>query len=175
MQADGVLWSCSAFGSCIEKAANIHSTIPVLKPNEAMQEQIVSPENGGASLVLSMFEPTLPSIERELFQLAQAKNVPLELELAFVEDALAAKNGGELDKSANMIADRAVELWARRVEREPERAGKGKGTVALAMFSMAFAKSVTEAKLEAAFPGAAPPVLTSPDSAVMKLRSLIEG
>ena len=121
MQADGVLWSCSAFGSCIEKAANIHSTIPVLKPNEAMQEQIVSPENGGASLVLSMFEPTLPSIERELFQLAQAKNVPLELELAFVEDALAAKNGGELDKSANMIADRAVELWARRVEREPER------------------------------------------------------
>ena len=112
--------------------------------------------------------------ERELLQLAEEQNTPLELELAFVEDALAAKNGGELDKSANMIADRAVALWAERVKREPERAGQGKGTVALAMFSMAFAKPVVEEKLAAAFPGRAPPVLTSPDSAVMKLRRLIE-
>lgn len=106
--------------------------------------------------------------------MAEEQNTPLELELAFVEEALAAKNGGELDKSASMIADRAVALWAERVKREPERAGQGKGTVALAMFSMAFAKPVVEEKLAAAFPGRAPPVLTSPDSAVAKLRRLIE-
>src|SRR3954469_20483782 len=36
--ADAILFTCSAFGPCIDAVARQHARMPVLKPNEAMVE-----------------------------------------------------------------------------------------------------------------------------------------
>ena len=61
--ADAILFTCSAFGPCIEAVARAERPIPVLKPNEAMIEQAVA--RGQRIGLLSTFPPTLTSMPRE--------------------------------------------------------------------------------------------------------------
>ena len=161
-RADAILFTCSAFGSCIEAVQADISEIPVLKPNESLQRAAVESSNNDSIGVLAMFEPTLPSISRELGDLADICGKRISIESRYVDGALARLGQGDDDGCAELIARDAVALV---------RGSSDISTVALAMFSMAFARPAVEAALASAFPGREVRVLTSPDAAVADLRA----
>ena len=71
--ADAILFTCSAFGPCIEACARELAPLPVLKPNEAMIEEAVAlagPE--GRIALLASFAPTLASMPAEFAAVAPA-------------------------------------------------------------------------------------------------------
>jgi Asp/Glu/hydantoin racemase len=142
--SDAILFTCSAFGPCIEAVARAHAPMPVLKPNEAMIEQAAA--RGRRIGLLSTFAPTLASMPREF---------PSTVELVpkLVEGALAA-----LDRGDRTTHDRLV-VEASRDLRDCD-------VIALAQYSMAPAAAEV-----AAVTGR--PVLTTPDSAVAKLKTML--
>jgi Asp/Glu/hydantoin racemase len=142
--SDAILFTCSAFGPCIEAVARAQAPMPVLKPNEAMIEQAAA---GGRKVgLLSTFAPTLASMPREF-------PPAIEIVPKLAEGAL-----GALDRGDRAEHDRLV------VEASKDLAGCD--LIALAQYSMAPA-----AALVAEATGR--PVLTTPDSAVMKLKELL--
>ena len=99
--ADGILFTCSAFGPCIEAVAGAHAPMPVLKPNEAMIEQAVK---GGRRIgLLSSFPPTLASMPREF---------PASVEIVpkLVEGALAALDRGDRAEHDRLVTEAAKDL-----------------------------------------------------------------
>src|SRR6201998_4828366 len=142
--ADAILFTCSAFGPCIEAVARAHAPIPVLKPNEAMIEHAVS--KGRKIGLLSTFPPTLASMPPEF-----PRSVEIVPKLA--EGALAALDRGDRAEHDRLVAEAARDL-------------RDCDLVALAQYSMAPA-----AELVAQASGR--PVLTTPDSAVLKLKELL--
>ncbi|MFZ4406555.1 MAG: arylsulfatase [Paracraurococcus sp.] len=92
--AAGILFTCSAFGPCIEAVAAERAPMPVLKPNEAMIEEAVAAARAAAGgrrprigLVAS-FAPTLDSMPPEF---------PADVDLVpcVAEGSLAALDAGD--------------------------------------------------------------------------------
>ena len=146
--AAGILFTCSAFGPCIEAVAADLAPIPVLKPNEAMIEDAAAA--GGTVGLLATFGPTLDTMPPEF-----PAGVRVVTKLA--EGALAALDRGDPEEHDRLSAEAARGLAAAACD-----------TVALAQFSLARA-----APAVAAATGL--PVLTTPDSAVRKLRRVLLG
>jgi Asp/Glu/Hydantoin racemase len=142
--ADAILFTCSAFGPCIEAVARAERPTPVLKPNEAMIERAVA--KGSRIGLLSTFPPTLATMPREFPDSVQV--VP-----KLADGARAALNGGNTGEHDRLIAEAAKSL-------------RDCDVIALSQFSMARA-----APLVAQVSGR--PVLTTPDSAVEKLRDML--
>ncbi len=144
--AAAILFTCSAFGPCIEAVARAQVPMPVLKPNEAMIEQAV--KQGRKIGLLSTFAPTLTSMPREF---------PSSVELVprLAEGALAALDHGDRAEHDRLVVEAAKEL-------------RGCDVIALAQYSMAPAASQVTA-------ATGRPVLTTPDSAVAKLKHLLGG
>lgn len=141
--ARGILFTCSAFGPCIEAVARRHAGLPVLKPNEAMIEEVA--QGQGRLGLIATFAPTLASMPAEFPQ-------GTLLELALAEGALDALNAGDTQRHDALIAEQAAALRERGCTR-----------LALAQFSMARARAACEA-------ASGLPVLTTVDSAVKALR-----
>jgi Asp/Glu/hydantoin racemase len=141
--SDAILFTCSAFGPCIEAVARTHASRPVLKPNAAMVAQAAS--LGCRIGLVASFAPTLQSMPAEF-----PAGAALECEL--VEEALTALNAGDTARHDALVLTAAERL-----------VNKGCAVIALAQFSMARAR-----KLVAERTGL--PVLTTVDSAVSELR-----
>lgn len=147
--AHGILYTCSAFGSCIAAVARAHPEVPVLTPNEAMIDAAIA--LGVARLgLIATFEPTLRSMPPEF-------PATIGVEPALAAGALDALNRGDAARHDELIAAQARALRAR-----------GCTHIALAQFSMARARAACEA-------ASGLPVLTTVDSAVAKLRARLTG
>jgi hypothetical protein len=141
--ADAILFTCSAFGPCIEAVAR-DQTIPVLKPNEAMIEEAEAA--GGTVGLMATFAPTLASMPDEFPK-------AISIKTCMVDGALAALDRGDADAHDRLTAGAA-------------EAVKDCDVIALAQFSLA-----RSAPLVAKATGKR--VLTTPDSAVRKLKRLL--
>jgi len=142
--ADAILFTCSAFGPCIEAVAREHAPVPVLKPNQAMIEQAVA--RGHRIGLLSTFPPTLQSMPSEFPSTVQV--VP-----KLADGALAALDRGDRAEHDRLVAQASRDL-------------RDCDLIALAQYSMAPAAAlVAEASGR--------PVVTTPDSAVAKLKQLL--
>ena len=145
--ANGILFTCSAFGAEIE-AARRAVPLPTLKPNEAMLQAALA--MGARIGLVATFEPSLPSIGDELHAAAAERGMEIEITPLFVPDAMAALGRGDLAAHDVAIADAVRQLH-------------GLDVVLLAQFSMARARAAVEGAGKL-------PVLTSPESAVDALR-----
>ena len=148
--ADGIMFTCSAFGTAIE-AARDAVDVPVLKPNEAMLDEALA---AGTRLgVLATFEPSIPNFVVELESLAKAKGVRLDVRTRAVANAIAELQVGRGDEHDRLIAEAAAQLM-------------DCDAVLLSQFSMASA-----AARIASTPTCK--VLTSPASAIARMQALL--
>jgi Asp/Glu/hydantoin racemase len=145
--ARAILFTCSAFGLAIE-AARAAVGIPVLKPNEAMFDEAL--ESARSVGLLSTFEPSIPSMVRELEEEAKRRGARISIRTRSVPAAMAALQRGDGVAHDRLIAEAAADFTDCDV-------------LMLAQFSMARAAA-----------GLAPRgdrrLLTSPHSAVTRLK-----
>src|SRR5215813_4922412 len=147
--SDGILFTCSAFGEAIDAAA-ARLPIPVLKPNEAMFEEALA--IGGRIAMLATFAPSVASMEDEFRDMAAGQS-RATIETYCVPGAMDALRAGDGEEHNRLIA----EIAPRFADRD---------AVLLAHFSTARAAPAVMAVLDR-------PVLTSPGSAVARLKEII--
>lgn len=142
--AEAIQFTCSAFGPCIDAVAKELAPMPVLKPNEAMIEEAV--RQGRRIGLLATFPGTLASMPAEF-----PSDVTVVTALA--EGALAALDRGDTEQHDGRAARAALEL-------------KDCDVIVLGQFSLA--RAATRVAL-----ATGRPVLTTPHSAVRKLKRIL--
>jgi hypothetical protein len=147
---DAILFTCSAFGSAIDECRKV-AGIPVLKPNEALYEQLTA-KDVSVSL-LATFRPSLPAMLEEIAACAKEKGTRVRVEPHLVDGALAALQSNRADEHNRLIADHAARQ-------------NGCDVIAFAQFSMAQAAALAATRTTK-------PILTTPDSAIRKLQTLL--
>ena len=144
--ADGILFTCSAFGPCIEACAEDLAPIPVLKPNEAMIAEACGA--GGRIGLLATFAGTLTTMPAEFP--ASSDVTPVLIEGAF--EALQRDDMKTHDDLVLAAAERLVDC----------------DVFALAQFSLSRVAPLLAKRL-------GKPVCSAPASAVRRLRRLMRG
>ncbi len=150
--ADGILYTCSAFGEAIAMAASA-ARIPVLKPNAAMFEAALAA--GRRIGMLATFAPSVASMEEEFHELAAAQGSAATIESFCVPGAMKALQAGDAAEHNRLLAEAAPRF-------------EGCDAVLLAHFSTARAEDAVRPRVNC-------PILTAPGAAVAKLRSAIMG
>lgn len=148
--ADAILFTCSAFGPAIE-AVKRDLPFPVLKPNEALYDDMLAVR--GRIALLATFQPSLPSMMAEIESHARAHGVSLQVEPHLAEGALDALLANRPEDHNRIIAETAARF-------------EDCAAVAFAQFSMAPAREAAQTLTRV-------PIMTTPDSAIAKLKSLM--
>lgn len=146
--AEGILFTCSAFGPAIEEAGRVVG-IPTLKPNEAMFEQALG--MGRKLALVATFAPTIDSLATEIGAMANARGVELDLRTVHVPEAMADLAAGRAEDHHRKIADAVAQLADR-------------DAVLLSQFSMSASRPTVQGRTSR-------PILTSPECAVAALRT----
>jgi Asp/Glu/hydantoin racemase len=149
--ANGVLFTCSAFGPAIEAAAR-KASFPVLKPNEAMYEAAL--EHGDRIGMVATFRPSVAPMEEEFRELVEQRKSNATLTTICIPDAMAALRAGDPATHNALVAETARGL-------------AGCDVVMLAHFSTSQAEDEVARGIQV-------PVLTSPGSAVRKMKALVD-
>jgi Asp/Glu/hydantoin racemase len=149
--AHGVLFTCSAFGPAIE-SVRAGMKVPVLKPNEAMIDDAIL--RGAKIALVATFEPALAPIAEEFAVSARSARREIDLRTFHVEHAFAALQAGDQATHDGLIAQACAQASDRDV-------------VCFAQFSMTGARDAAER-------ACGRPVLTTPDSAVNRLRQSLK-
>lgn len=150
--AAGILFTCSAFGPAIEAAA-LESPMPVLKPNQAMFEAAV--KAGRNVAMVATFEASVASMTLEFAEEARRAGVEARLTSAVEPAAMAALRAGDDETHNRLVAERAAAMLPC-------------DALVLAQFSTSRAAEAVRARVDV-------PVLTSPDTAVARLKGLLAG
>ncbi len=155
--ANAILFTCSAFGPAIDEARQAVG-LPTLKPNEAMFDEALDlcERLGGPRRIglLTTFAPSSISMREELLAAIRLRGLDVQVDGACADGAMAIYNAGDAATHDRMIFDSARALAACDV-------------VVLGQFSMARAqKGVADV--------VGKPVLTSPESAVRRLKAVLE-
>jgi hypothetical protein len=149
-KADAILFTCSAFGRAIDAVKQDHA-IPVLKPNEALYDDLLG--RRGRVALLATFAPSLPSMMAEIEAHAKAHGVGLQVEPHLVDGALDAMLAHRPEEHHRLIAAAAASF--------PDC-----DAIAFAQFSMAPARELVQSLTQV-------PIMTTPDSAIAKLRAMM--
>ncbi|NYI30358.1 aspartate/glutamate racemase family protein [Sulfitobacter geojensis] len=150
IHADGILFTCSAFGPAIAQA-NAQSDIPVMNPNEAMFDAALA--QGQRVAMIYTFQPAADGMEEEFRETAAARGIAARITSYFCDGALDAKRAGDNDRHNQLIAQTAAVI-------------EGADVILLAQFSMAGAAEAVRQSVTL-------PVLTSPESAIQEMRRRI--
>lgn len=148
---DGILYTCSAFGRGIERAAS-RSPLPILKPNEGMFDKAL--ELGDDIVMVYTFQPSVEGMEIEFHEEARRRGSSANIRSILAEGAIEALNAGDEERHNKLVADVVAGI---------EHAD----AILLAHFSTARAATVARLTTDI-------PVLSSPETAIEKMKQAVQ-
>ena len=150
--ADAILFTCSAFGEILDECKN-DIAIPILKPNEAMVVNAV--QSAEKIALLATFEPAIDSIKAEFIEEAHKQGKSINIQAFSAPKALKAlKEENDIEKHNQLVVELAKEASQCDI-------------ICFAQFSMSSA-------LNDCIENSNKLILTTPESAVMKLKALLD-
>lgn len=149
--ADGILFTCSVFPQAEDMAKQL-VRVPLLKPDEAM---IAAALDAGIRIgVVATNPPAAPAATAQLQAGAKARGREIRVVESVADGAFAIGNAGDAATHDRMVVEAAL------------RIADAVDVICLAQVSMALARPAVQAKVNV-------PVLTSPETAVARLRALL--
>ncbi len=151
--ADGILFTCSVFPQA-EDTAKTLVRVPLLKPDEAM---IAAALDAGKRIgVVATNPPAGPTAAAQLHAAAAVRGQEIQVVQSLADGAFAIGNAGDAATHDRMVIKAA------------ERIAGSVDVICLAQVSMALARAAVQAQVDV-------PVLTAPATAVLRLKTLLNG